>query len=115
MTVNPMTQWDICPTHQMHFRDADGCPSCNAHLPAPRKDPPGLSGTRWAITGLRNGWKMPAAPWWKRLPLIRHIRVAYHAARLVIWEDFWIRAGYVPSGYDDWVLHGMWKGWEERA
>lgn len=30
-----------------------------------------LYGTRWAIVGLRNGWKMPAAPWWKRLPVIR--------------------------------------------
>jgi hypothetical protein len=77
--------------------------------------PDHLYGTRWAIAGLRNGWKMPLAPWWKRLPVIRHIRVAYHAARLVIWEDFWRRAGYVPNGYDDWVLAGMWRGWEERA
>jgi hypothetical protein len=78
----------------------------------PRTNP--LYGTRWAIAGLRNGWKMPTAPWWKRLPVIRHVRVMYHAARLVIWEDFWTRAGYVPNGYDDWVLAGMWRGWEER-
>ncbi len=78
-----------------------------------RKDP--LFATRWAIMGGRNGWTMPTAPWWKRLPVIRHFRVMYHAARLLIWEDYWTRAGYVPNGYDDWVLAGIWRGWEERA
>lgn len=68
----------------------------------------------WTITGLRNGWTMLAAPWWKRLPVVRHVRVMIHAARLIMWQDFWVRAGYVPSGYDDWVLHGMWRGWESR-
>jgi hypothetical protein len=70
---------------------------------------------RWASIGQRNGWSMPKAPGWKRLPIIRHVRVMYHAARLILWEDHWTRAGYVPNGYDDWVLHGIWRGWEGRA
>lgn len=115
MSANPMGLWETCPTHNVQFRDADGCPRCNRSTSPSRDRDAGLVATRWAITGLRNGWKMPSAPWWKRLPVVRHVRVAYHAARLVIWEDFWTRAGYVPSGYDDWVLAGMLRGWEERA
>lgn len=78
-------------------------------LPNPA-DP--LYGTRWAIAGLRNGWKMPSAPAWMRLPVIRHIRVGYHVARLVIWRKHWEAQGYVPNGEDDWILAGMWRGWE---
>ena len=73
---------------------------------------PALYGTRWAIVGLRNGWTMPGAPRWKRLPVIRHVRVIYHVARLTLWRRHWEARGYVPHGYDDWVLAGMWRGWE---
>lgn len=28
----------------------------------------------WVQDGLDNDWAMPFAAWWKRLPIIRHIR-----------------------------------------
>ena len=68
--------------------------------------------TPWGITGRQQGWVMPSAPLWKRLPVIRHVRTLYHSARLTIWEEQWTALGYFPNGYDDWAIYGMWRGKE---
>lgn len=66
----------------------------------------------WRRDGERFGWKMPRAPSWKRLPVIRHIR----AMRLRIQIELWYAAGPgsigLRSGYDNWVLFGIRRGME---
>jgi hypothetical protein len=68
----------------------------------------------WSEVGKRNGWVMPAAPRWKRLPVVRHLRALRAAWYVYENEAFWGRLGMIPNGYDRWVLHGIWKG-RERA
>lgn len=67
---------------------------------------------RWERDGLDFGWTLPKkAARWKRLPVIRHIRV--------YWNAFWIEQHYrhgpgrlgLRSGYDSWALYAMWRGW----
>lgn len=58
------------------------------------------------------GWEMPAAAWWKRLPIIRHFRAAYATMQVRRHNLFWIAAGKIPSGYDNWVVYGIARGFE---
>ena len=74
--------------------------------------PDKANATRWAEIGDQQGWTMPSAPLWKRLPLIRHVRAVYHSFRLTIWEEQWTALGYCPNDNDDWVTYGMWRGKE---
>lgn len=68
---------------------------------------------RWDWKGQEHNWIMPKVKFWKRWPGVRHIRALYHSLRLTLWADYWLRSGYyVPGGYDDWVIYGMWRGWE---
>ena len=67
----------------------------------------------WLADKAQWGWEMPCAPRWKRAWGVRHVRAAYHAFRLGSHEEFVVRClGMVPSGYDRWVLYGMWRGFE---
>jgi hypothetical protein len=61
-----------------------------------------------------NGWEMPAATWWKRLPVIRHIRAIYYRSKVVRHNAFWISVGKIPTGYDSWVVYGIARGMERR-
>lgn len=70
---------------------------------------------RWRQDGERNGWQMPTAPRWKRLPIIRRIRAAHHAARVWRHDAAWSAFGLVPTGYDEWVIFGMAMGMERDA
>ena len=58
------------------------------------------------------GWQMPAAPRWKRLPVIRHIRASYHGWQVARHNAFWQSLGKIPTGYDSWVIYGIAKGKE---
>jgi hypothetical protein len=58
------------------------------------------------------GWVMPSAPRWKRLPIIRHLRAIRAAWHVFQHDSFYTRLGMIPTGYDQWVLHGIWKGYE---
>jgi hypothetical protein len=65
----------------------------------------------WLEHGHDYGWRPPApAPGWKRLPVIRHIRTWRDMRRV----DGWYRHGPgsigIRSGFDSWVLVGMWRG-----
>lgn len=66
----------------------------------------------WKDTGRHHGWDMPSAPAWKRLPIVRHVRTLYHSYKVQAWDDFWWGMGLMATGYDDWVLWGMWNGME---
>jgi hypothetical protein len=72
----------------------------------------------WLDEGLRNGYKLrpPAAPilgyrvWqWAG---IRHIRSICHAVRAEVWSRRFARAGFIPPGYEAWIAHAIWKGWQ---
>lgn len=67
---------------------------------------------QWMKDGQDNGWTMPRAAWWKRLPVIRHVRVIYHLVQLERQNRFWISVGKIPTGYDEWVIYGIARGME---
>jgi hypothetical protein len=69
----------------------------------------------WSMIQRDQGWIMPAAPRWKRLPLIRHLRAIRAAWHVHQHNAFYIGLGLLPTGYDQWVLHGIWKGYERAA
>ena len=69
----------------------------------------------WLQAGTANGWVMPTAPAWKRLPIIRYFRGVYHAIQVERHQAFWRHAtGALHGGYDKWVVYGIHKG-QERA
>lgn len=72
-----------------------------------------MSYKHWKDIARLNGWGMPYVSKWKRLPIIRHIRALFYSANLSIFENYWREThGYEEGGYDDWVIYGMWRGWE---
>lgn len=64
----------------------------------------------WEIDGKLYGWSMPPSSWWKRLPIIRHVRAIYHSYFVICHNNFYTGLGLIPTGYDQWVIHGIWKG-----
>ena len=66
----------------------------------------------WKKQGDECGWEMPNASAWKRLPFIRHIRTIF--LKFKIEQHYSSGIGYIGlrSGYDDWVLFGIWHGME---
>lgn len=69
----------------------------------------------WHEAAAENGWVMPTAPAWKRLPVIRWFRAVYHnwqAHRMA--QDFasvGIGLGFINE-YDAWVIYGIATGKE---
>lgn len=68
--------------------------------------------TEWEKDAQGMGWIMPAAPRWKRLPIIRHIRAMALSFGVARHNRFYRSIGKIPTGYDSWVLHGIWIGKE---
>lgn len=67
----------------------------------------------WLVTGTANGWTMPSAPRWKRLPIIRHVRALIEARRVDDWYETGPGAlGAFRTGSDAWVVLGIWLGME---
>jgi hypothetical protein len=69
----------------------------------------------WREVAEENGWIMPTAPWWKRLPVIRRFRAAYHSYRAESWANAWGSCGVGVGGvnpYDRWVIYGIAAGKE---
>lgn len=64
----------------------------------------------WHQDGVTQGWRMPPAARWKRLPVVRHIRAMMAALAVDEHEHIWRAAGLIPTRYDQWVLYGMWHG-----
>ena len=67
---------------------------------------------RWKRDAEDFGWIMPAAPCWKRVPVIRHIRAIWGGWQVARHEAFYRALGGIPTGYDRWVLFGIWHGKE---
>jgi hypothetical protein len=57
---------------------------------------------------------MPAAPKWKRLPVIRHFRAMYGAYQVARFEREVAFLGGINTGQDDWVLYGIFHGLERN-
>jgi hypothetical protein len=70
--------------------------------------------TEWLTDKNANRWEMPVAPWWKRLPVIRHIRSV--ALKWKVERHYSVGMGVfgLRTGYDDWVLYGIWHGLERK-
>ena len=69
----------------------------------------------WEEDAARYGWIMPRAPWWKRLPIVRHVRAAFHRVRAEQFRTFTSAVGLGIGGlpqYDSWVLYGIARGYE---
>ena len=67
----------------------------------------------WKEEGEKNDWKMPNAPLWKRLPIIRRIRAAIISHRMERHYAQWRAVGAVfRQPYDDWALWGIAHGFE---
>lgn len=58
---------------------------------------------KWLLDMNQNKWIMPFAPWWKRLPIVRHVRAA--ALKIKVENR---------TEYDEWVLYGIWHGLERN-
>lgn len=67
----------------------------------------------WSLDGERHGWSLPTkAPKVYRLPVIRTIRALYIAIKIERHNAFWSHSlGSIPSGYDEWVLYAIRRGW----
>ena len=68
----------------------------------------------WHERGLEYGYRMPTAPRWKRLPIIRHFRTIKTAIAVEWHYSFGFGSIGIRTGYDDWVLWGMWRGLERN-
>lgn len=67
---------------------------------------------QWQATGERWGWVMPAAPAWKRLPVIRHLRAVWAKVLIERWYSIGPGSIGIRTGLDDWVVAGIWLGKE---
>lgn len=68
--------------------------------------------TLWLKDQKENGWILPPpAASWKRLVIIRHIRAAI--LRWKVERHYAYGPGLIGlrSGYDDWVLYAIQRGW----
>lgn len=66
----------------------------------------------WRDDQQRQGWVMPSASKWKRLPVIRWLRFVCHSIRYARHAARCRSMGMLSSGYDEWVLYGIARGWE---
>lgn len=66
----------------------------------------------WVQDGVENDWIMPIAPWYARLPLVRHIRTIL--LKIAVHRHYTQGIGSIGlrTGYDEWVLYGIWHGLE---
>lgn len=67
---------------------------------------------RWRHDGEEWGYSMPAATAWKRLPIVRHIRAIRAKIAVEHWYAFGPGSIGLRSGYDDWIIFGIWHGLE---
>lgn len=70
------------------------------------------SSVEWHKDREKHAWVMPAAPAWKRLPVIRYFRFVWHNFNAQRHNARWRALGMVPTGYDSWVFYGIARGWE---
>jgi hypothetical protein len=65
----------------------------------------------WEEDGKLNQWKMPECHWFFRLCLIRHVRAIFKLCLVQYWYALGGGSFYgLRTGYDSWVLYGIWHG-----
>ena len=70
---------------------------------------------RWLDDQEEEGWVMPRAVWWKRLPLIRNVRsLRFHLLiHRLAWEYGKVGIGLgTPNQRDKWIVYGIAQGKE---
>lgn len=67
---------------------------------------------KWEADARAFEWTMPRASWWKRLLIIRHIRALIACVAVENHYSHGLGSIGLRSGYDDWVLWGIWHGKE---
>lgn len=66
----------------------------------------------WWIRGNDMGWDLPdPAPRWKRCWPFRVLRAAMEAYRVDCWDELMRKVGLLSSGYDNWVIYAIRRGW----
>lgn len=66
---------------------------------------------RWHRDKVERGWRLPdIAPWPLRLPIIRHIRALWISWHIEKYYAAWSESGLVSSGYDEWVIFAIFRG-----
>lgn len=70
---------------------------------------------RWEKKRIEFEWVMPSASAWKRLPVIRHIRTWWGMYQVYRWYSSGPGVIGLRTGYDNWVLFGMWHGKERSS
>lgn len=66
----------------------------------------------WLATGAERGWTpcyCAAVPW--RWPGVRHVRTLRHMVGVTLHQMRRAKLGMMATGYDEWMLFGMWRGW----
>lgn len=67
----------------------------------------------WGLIAANNDWYMPRVSRWKRWPVVRHVRTLRAAMRVHRhYQIYTGLMGMASTGYDEWVLYGMWRGYE---
>jgi len=71
---------------------------------------------RWYEDMVRNNWQMPIVAYWKRWPVIRHVRAYWHMTQINRYRQAMRSTGMgmLDSGYDNWILYGMFRGREGK-
>ena len=66
----------------------------------------------WREVGRSHGWELPTpAPWLLRLWGIRYVRAAMASVQLIQKDQLWLSLDCSRTGYDDWVIYAIARGW----
>ena len=66
----------------------------------------------WREMGRQRGWTLPPKPErWRLLPVVRHVRFALASVQVARHYALWNSLGYFSTGYDEWVLYAIRRGW----
>ncbi|MGU3656801.1 hypothetical protein [Methylobacterium fujisawaense] len=75
----------------------------------------GLDEHIWRQEGESNGWEAPKRrPWWKRLPVIRHVAALWLSWQVHSYAGGWASVGIGiggPHAQDLWVVEGAFHGY----
>lgn len=69
------------------------------------------SDLNWELDKEKHGWVLPPkAHWCLRLPIVRQVRFVWLAVKI---DRHYQTIGSfgIPTGYDEWVLYAIVKGW----
>jgi len=67
----------------------------------------------WLAKGANRNWSHPKpAPWWiRRIPIFNAFRWRWIGWQMHKHYEFWRSLGAASTGYDEWALYGIYRGW----